>query len=136
MRILSRLETSRAFVGAGGVVSAALTSWGFLASLMLDYRIHAELSLSIVFVMPLFCFLWGFLSWRVSIILLFANFGALAYLRAFTISPNPQRNPFDALGLAFLLPAICLLAAYHYAPQDHRLQFRSLWGLQTRAETR
>ena len=46
-----------ALLSVGGVSSFLITAWGCLASLMLDYRKPAELSLALCFNLPFPCFL-------------------------------------------------------------------------------
>jgi len=126
-----QIKFARLLVLFGGVIAIALTLWGCLASIMLDYLIPTELSLAFVFVVPLPRFLIGLFSWRISLAALLFDFLALAYIRAFLITPNPQKNPFDVLGIAYVLPLVCLLVAYFLTPRDGRSSTRQLWKTPT-----
>ena len=121
-----RRRVSQPLVVLSGLISAALTLWGGLVSMMFDYRVPADLSLGIAFVLPLFCFLVSLWWWGLSTALLLLDFGGLAYVRGVMLS-NPQRNPFDSLGLLFLCPGILMLAAYLLAPMDRSRRIGLLW---------
>jgi len=94
-----------------GVVSFLLTAYGCLASIMLDYWKPAELALILCFVLPFPCFLLCLCSMRLSAVSLWVLFVALWMIRAFTISPNPQYNPVDAFGAAYLCSAVAMQLA-------------------------
>ena len=106
-----------ALLSVGGVISFLITAWGCLASLGLDYRKPAELSLAMCFILPFPCFLLSMRSIRWSATSLWALFVGLWILRAFTISPNPQLNPVDTLGAAFLCPAVAVQLAALFKPK-------------------
>jgi hypothetical protein len=106
-----------ALLSVGGVISFLITAWGCLASLGLDYRKPTELSLAMCFILPFPCFLLSMRSIRWSATSLWALFVGLWILRAFTISPNPQLNPVDTLGAAFLCPAVAVQLAALFKPK-------------------
>jgi hypothetical protein len=106
-----------ALLSVGGGTSFLITAWGCLASLGLDYRKPAELSLAMCFILPFPCFLLSMRSIHWSVASLWALFVGLWILRAFTISPNPQLNPVDTLGAAYLLPAVAVQLATLFKPK-------------------
>jgi hypothetical protein len=106
-----------ALLSVGGVSSFLITAWGCLASLILDYRKPAELSLAVCFILPFPCFLLSIRSVRWSAASLWALFVGLWILRAFTISPNPQLNPIDTLGAAYLCSAVAVQLAVLFKPR-------------------
>ena len=75
-------------------------------------------SLAVCFILPFPCFLLSIRSVRWSAASLWALFVGLWILRAFTISPNPQLNPVDTLGAAFLCPAVAVQLAALFKPKD------------------
>jgi len=129
MLAAGRLHISQLLVVVSGLIAAALTLWGCFASIMINYLIPRELALCIVFILPLPCFMMSLWSWRTSVILLLMDFIVLGYLRAFMLTGNPQRNPFDSLGLAFLCPGLCMLVAYILAPKMRSRRTGDLWIL-------
>ena len=96
---------------AAGIVSLVLSLWGSFASLGLDTHSAKDMCLAATFILPLPLWVVSFWSIPISTVLLLLDFIGLTAVRALAISPNPQRNPFDLLGLAFLSPSVLMLVA-------------------------
>jgi hypothetical protein len=112
----ARLTVFYSLLVVAGLASLCLSAWGFLMSLMLDYR-TTDVLLTLCLVLPLPVFLSSLRSLRLAVFLLWILFVGQWFVRQFVVQmnthrPNPALNPLDEIGVVYFGIAVVVQAAY------------------------